>query len=263
MNRVRVKSSQAASILLLAACFVSCAGPGAPIRSAGPSRGVVDWVEAPPEDCAVGASGPTLNPRNAIRYARLAAIEGLASGSLEVDVQTISGEGSAGSFEISAQALSGTLEDARVVALWADADTRGPVRSRVRQVYALACWPEASLGGLARSDFPSWLIDPPVEAGRICAAGIAGPTWEPEDQPASALRDARLALAIALESRIEKRIYDDGRGVARIARQVDPSPSALERASTASELEREWFDEDGRGPVGLPGVLYGLACIED
>ena len=264
-----MKSMQAASLLGLAACFVSCAGGGASTPSydfaheGQDPRELVSWVDDPPEDCSVGSSGPTLNPRNAIRYARIAAIEALASGSLEVDVQTISGDGSRGSFEMSAQALSGTLADARIVAIFAETESAGGSRRRLRQVYALGCWPEASLRDLPEVDYPRWLIDPPTEAGRICATGIAGPTWKSKNQQASALRDARLALAVALESRIEKRIYDDGRGVAKMARQVDHSSAALARAATAQELDRDWFDEEGIGPVGLPDVLYGLACIED
>jgi hypothetical protein len=224
---------------------------------------LVRWVDAPPEGCGVGSSGPTLNPRRSILNARLSAIEALAAETLSIDVQTVSGEGPDGTFEVSAQALSGTLADARVVALWADVDRSHEDRPRVRQVYALACWPDASLRDLPDLDYPQWLVEPPAEAGRICAAGIAGPTRRPRDQPASALRDARLALAAAIESRIEKRVFDDGHGVAKVAQQVDPSPYALRRAATAEELEMEWYDASGTGPIGLPGVLYGLACIDE
>ncbi|MBJ18378.1 MAG: hypothetical protein CL933_03035 [Deltaproteobacteria bacterium] len=31
----------------------------------------------------------------------------------------------------------------------------------------------------------------------------------------------------------------------------------------ARTLDREGYGETGRGPVGLPGVLYGLVCTED
>jgi hypothetical protein len=68
---------------------------------------------------------------------------------------------------------------------------------------------------------------------------------------------------VALESRIEKRIFDDGQGIARIARRVEPSATARERAAEAEVLERTWLDAEGNGPLGLPDVLYGLACIED
>ena len=70
-------------------------------------------------------------------------------------------------------------------------------------------------------------------------------------------------MAVALESRIEKRIFDDGHGVAKVAREINPSNHALVRAAAADELEKEWYDANGLGPIGLPGVLYGLACIED
>ncbi len=258
---------RATSLLGLVACFVSCAGAdrGGPSAAArfDPPRPIVAWVDAPPDRCAVGSSGPTLNPRNAIRYARVAAIDALAAGSLSVDVQSVTGSGRRGDFEMTTQSLSGVLSDARIAALFAETNAGVEGRARLRQVHALACWPDADLSGLPGTDAPDWLVEAPNEPGRICGTGISGPTWRAEDQKASALGDGRLALALALESRIEKRVFDDGRGVARLARQVDPSPAALRRASAADALEEQWFDEDGEGPLGLPGILYGLVCIED
>ena len=257
---------QAASLLGLAACLASCAGGGSP----GPFEPDTSrtspqptWVDEPPESCATGSSGPTLNPRNAIRYARANAIKALGAGSLPVEVNTITGTGSDGDFELTTQSISGMLADARIVAIWADTSTRGTLRSRVRQVHALACWPGASLRDVPRPDYPEWLLEPPSKGGRICATGIAGPTWKPEDQPVSALRDARLALAIALESRIEERIVDRGQGAARTAGSIDPSAAALARAATVQALSRDWLDVHGTGPIGLPGILYGLACLDE
>ncbi|MCR9092763.1 MAG: hypothetical protein NXI30_00965 [bacterium] len=257
---------RATSLLGLVACFVSCAGAergGPPVVDRfEPPRPVAAWVDQPPVRCAVGSSGPTLNPRNAIRYSRVAAIDALAAGSLSVDVQSITGTGSRGEFEMTTQSLSGVLADARIAALWAETNPGMQGRARLRQVHALACFPDADLSGLPDLEYPRWLIEAPSAAERVCATGISGPTWKAEDQEASALGDARLALAIALESRIEKRVFDDGRGVARMAREIDPSPSALRRAAGAEALEERWLDEDGEGPLGLPGVLYGLVCVE-
>lgn len=268
MIRPLWKIAQATSLMGLVACLVSCAGDSSRSDFAAtdrfePPREVAGWVDSPPEGCSVGSSGPTLNPRNAVRYARLSAIEALASGSLEVDVQSVTGSGSHGEFEMTSQSLSGTLADARVVALFAETNPGMQGRRRLRQMHALACWPDADLSDVPEPDYPRWLIEPPNDGSRICATGIAGPTWKAADQPESALSDGRLALAVALESRIEKRIFDDGRGVARMARQVEPSAAALSRAATAVELEELWLDEKGTGPIGLPGVLYGLVCIED
>lgn len=257
---------RAMSLLGLVACFVSCAGAerGGPTTAARfeRPRPVVAWVAAPPARCAVGSSGPTLNPRNAIRHARVAAIEALATGSLSVDVQSITGSGSRGDFEMTTQSLSGVLADARIAALWAETNPGMKGRARVRQVHALACFPDADLAGLPDLAYPRWLIEAPSGSELVCATGIAGPTWKAEDQERSALRDARLALAIALESRIEKRVFDDGRGVARMAREVEPSRAAMRRAAQVEALEERWRDEAGEGPLGLRGVLYGLVCVE-
>ena len=265
MSRFDRSIKQVAFLFGLAACFVSCTGvPGGDAATEPRSRRpLAGWIEAPPSGCALGSSGPTLNPRNAIRYARASAIEALAGDQLEVDVQTVTGTGTRGDFEMTTQSLSGRLENARIVAVFADTLAGAPDRSRVRQVYALGCWPQADLGALSTPAYPSWLIRPNSEPGRICATGLSGPTRSAADQPENALRDARLALAIALESRIEKRIVDDGRGVARIARETEPSKNALARAAAAEGLEEEWLDLRGEGPVGLPEVLYGLVCIED
>ena len=254
---------QAACLLGLAACLVPALSPDR-LEDDRPALLVHGLVEVP-DGCAVGSSGPTLNPRNAIRHARLSAIEALAMDRLEVDVQAISGIGPHGSFEIASQALSGGLRDARIIALWAKPGSNllDSNRRRLSRVFALACWPDASLRGLPETVYPQWLIEPPRRDGQICAAGIGGPTRKPAEQSKSALRDARGALAIALESRIEVRLLDVGHGAAKIAREIDPSTEALRRSETASRLEEEWMDEEGLGPIGLPGVLYGLACIED
>ncbi len=265
----RIVWIQAVSLLGLTACVLSTSAtaPGSSTSLASDTyaqQAFSDLVLDVPSGCAVGSSGPTRNPGHAIRNARLSAIEALAADFLEVDVQTISGIGpDGGAFEIAAQALSGTLANARILALWAEVDRADRDRRRVRRVFALACFPDASVPDLPDSAYPDWLIEPPRDGDRICAAGIAGPTRKRAEQSEVALRDARLALAIALESRIEKRIFDDGHGVAKIARQIDASPAALARAAGAKELEDEWYDASGRGPDGLPGLLYGLACIED
>lgn len=258
---------QATSLLGLLACLVSCAGsprggPSVADRFA-PPRPLPAWVDDPPRGCATGSSGPTLDPRSAIHSARAAALESLASDMLEVDVQSVTGTSSRGTFELTAQSLSGVLADARIAALFAETRPGADRRGRIRQVHALACWPDADRRGLPAPDHPRWIVEPPADAGQVCATGLAGPTWNPEDQPAAALADGQLALALALESRIEKRVLDDGRGVARLARRVDPSAAALARAERADALEEIWLDEEGTGPLGLLGVLYGLVCLEE
>ncbi len=257
--------AQLAAVLFLAACAIPAPEADSQQRRLAPDLSRIEWIESPPPGCAVGASGPTLNPRHAIRNARLAAIEALAASRLEMTIQsiTVSDSATSSGLEISTQTLSGQVANARIAALWADRDQVEGSRNWLRGVYALACWPEADLRDVSAVDYPSWLIEPPERPGQICATGVAGPTWKAVEQVDSALRDARFALAVSLESRIEKRVFDPGRGVARFARQVDPSPAATARAAAASSLERRWLDERGTGPMGLEGALYGLVCVEE
>lgn len=266
MNRLRRRLRATSLLAGLVACFVSCGGtgPGGPSAAErfAPPRPLPAWLDRPPESCAVGSSGPTLDPRNSIRHARVSALVNLAEDELDVDVQSITGSGRRGTFEMTTQSLSGQVADARIVAIFAETMTGADRRGRIRQVHALACRPEADGSRIPTPDYPAWLNEPTRGRSGICAIGIAGPTWKPEDQAASALSDARVSLGFALGSRIEKRIFDDGRGVVKTARQVDPTAGAIARAASAEALEEQWLDEDGDGPLGLVGVLYGLACIE-
>ena len=210
----------------------------------------------------MGASGPTLNPRDSIDRARQSAIAALGASTLEGEVQAVTGtraDANSG-FALSAQSRSGDLDRARIVALWSDPGSAASDRSRL--VLALACLAGREPADLPTLPYPRWLIEPDPPPGRLCAMGLAGPTWDPEDQPARALEDARRALALSLESRVDERSFDRGGRAARIVRQVAPSEEALARASSAEALDRSWLDERGVGPVGLTGVLYGLACID-
>ena len=95
----------------------------------------------------------------------------------------------------------------------------------------------------------------------MCALGVGGPTWDPRDQRPSTLRDGKRALAAALESRLHQIVIDTGRSSALVATELETTDRALARAEAALDLDEEWWDGDGSGPLGLRSVLYGLVCI--
>lgn len=258
MNRWKTISR----LLFLPLLSLACAlGPG-DLSAGAPMRAAVAWVDQPPDGCHVGSSGPTLDPRDAVRGARAAAIDGLAQSTLQVEVQSISEEGDAGDFALSSQTLSGESRDVGVVALWAETRLGERGSPRVRSVHALACPLATGPPASVPLPYPDWLVGPRSDSATVCSVGLAGPTARASQQSASALRDAQKTLALALASRIEKRVWDDGRGVARVVRQIDPTEAAWARARRVSALEASWLDVYGAGPLGLPGVLYGLACLE-
>ncbi len=247
------------SALLLAGALLACAGTPEPGTDGRPA-----WVDDPPARCAVGHSGPTLNPGHAIRQSRLNALESLAAAQLGTRIESdllIDGEGVVAQF--TEEHILGVLRDAQIVAMAADARgasaaARGALRSPA--MFALACRGARAPAGLPAPDHPEWLLRVPDHGGRLCVHAIGGPTRRPEDQREAALRDGRAALAAALESAVERRVVDDGRNLARVFSNTKSTEWAIERASSVDTLEFEWLDESGRGPLGLRGVLYGVVC---
>ncbi len=232
------------------------------LSACGGKPSAVSWVGHPPRGCAVGSSGPTLNPGHAIRYARRAALSHLAAETLGVEVESELRLGAHGLSEITTQRTAGVLEDSRIAALWSDLDTGGDF-VRVREVHALACRNDVWPATLPTPRYPSWVLQVPGEPGRICALGLSGPTRDPRNQEPVALDDAQRALAAALETRIRTTIEDDGRLLATVSTWMETSQRSLERAREASELEERWLDEHADGPLGLRGVLYGLVCVDE
>ena len=259
LTRVRFVCSTA---LASVSAVLACTGPVfAPEPEPPPS-----WLSAAPVGCAIGFSGPTLNPGDAIRYSRQAALHQLAADDREalVRVQSelyVSGNDSQRGGEFSRQDIEGRVRDAQITAMWAELTVDLRSTTRVRHVYAMACREDQTPPGVPNPPFPSWVLNVPERDGEICALGVGGPTYDPRDQEPGTLRDGRQALAQALESRLHQIIIDTGRGSPRVASELATTDAALQRASAAEELDEQWSDREGVGPLGLRGVLYGLVCV--
>jgi hypothetical protein len=210
----------------------------------------------------VGFSGPTLDPGRAIRRARVNALEALAAGRLGVVVDSELRISSGGVSEVTTQEISGVLANSRIVAMGSGRVTIGDDRGGRREVYALACPSGTKTPGIPRPGFPDWILNIPSEPDRICVSGVGGPTRNPNDQGAAALRDAHDALAHAVETRVRRMSLDDGKGLARVASETDSTERARDLVARVDSLDAEWLDVEGRGPVAIAGVLYGLACVE-
>jgi hypothetical protein len=239
----------------------ACSSPSSEADAPPPS-----WLQTAPQGCAIGFSGPTLNPGDAIRYARQAALRQLASTGRDarVHVQSelyVTGSERQRGAEFTRQDIEGSVRDSRIVAIWAER-TRDPrSMTRVRHVYAMACREGSEPPDLGDPPYPQWLLNAPERSGEICAIGAGGPTYDPRDQEPATLSDARRAMAAALDSRLHQIIIDTGERNPRVASELVTTEAALARAKTAGELDEAWSDPDGTGPLGLKGVLYGLICI--
>ncbi len=245
--------------LALVSAVLACGSPAPEDRE--PS-----WLRQSPEGCAIGFSGPTLDPGDSIRYARRAALRQLASGAgdarvhIESELYVSGARGQRGG-EFTRQDIQGNVRGSRIVAMWAEHTRDARSLTAVRHVYAMACGAGAEPPDLDTPSYPHWLLNPPRNEGAICAIGAGGPTWDPRDQEPATLRDGRSALAEALDSRLHQIIIDTGETNPRVATELATTEAALARAATASELDDQWSDLRGEGPLGLKGVLYGLICV--
>jgi hypothetical protein len=245
----------------LTSALCACGAPP-PLQDSKPP--VASWTKSAPEGCAIGFSGPTLDPGDALRYARLSALTELVSGhastTVHVESELLSSAGGQRGGEFTLQEIAGTLRDAKIVAMWAESSEDEHTQTYERHVYALACARGAAAGGLTDPTLPAWILNLPDDGFRACALGVGGPTRDPRDQPDAALRDARRALASTLESELEARIIDTGRRPL-IASELQATERALARAEAVTALDDEWLDAAGSGPLGLKATLYGLICV--
>lgn len=205
-----------------------------------------------------------MNPGDAIRNARTSALQALMAGSaasrIHIDSTLLTTRGRRDQ-EDTHQDIEGFVRESRVIKMWAEATADPPSATRVRHVYALACEPGVHPAGVEEPDYPAWVLNLPHEPGRICAMGVGGPTWDPRRQRSVALADGQTALAQALESRLRQTIEDDGRRPPRVLADTEATERALAEAATADELDAEWRDDAGVGPLGLREVLYGMVCV--
>ena len=206
-----------------------------------------------------------MNPGDAIRHARRNALAQLAAGDAAASVHVtsellVSGANARGG-EFTHQDIRGSVRDSQIVAMWAELSTDPGSTTQVRHVYAMGCRRRARPSGLSDPAFPDWVLNVPENDLQACALGVGGPTRNPLDQIPAALRDAKQALAAALESRLHQIIIDTGRTNPRVASQLETTQRALARAEGAEDLHDAWRDDTGAGPLGLKDVVYGLVCI--
>jgi hypothetical protein len=249
----------AAGALVVLTCLGACARTPVDETAAGTGPHRYGWMTKPPGGCGLGGSGPTLDPGDALRKARLRALEQLAAAELGVHVDSELYIDSRSAIEITELDVDGVMADSRIVAM---ASARANAPGRMQEVLALACRADATPPNLPPAPFPAWLLEPPIEAGRVCVTGVGGPTWSPDDQTEAALRDGRTALALAIEARIRQTSLDTGHGRIRVASASSATERGRRAADAVDTLVLAWHDASGEGPLGLPGVLYGLVCAD-
>jgi hypothetical protein len=210
-----------------------------------------------PPGCALGIGGPALRDATSVSEARDAAFAALAAERLPVHVASEVGWSDARLRELSSERASGRLRGVYVAALRRRPDGR---------VDAVVCGAEIdpdTLPGRGVGGATTWPRR--LERRRGCGLGIAGVDLDALLRARSARTDALEMLARELETEVHHALHlHGGRRVERDHRVgATPTARAAIEAIDAELDEASWLDRRGRGPLGLPGVLYLQLCLPD
>jgi hypothetical protein len=271
---VRPRSIGQFAVLL--AGLAACAGKK-PVQDRPPepaSKPMPSWLSKFPSACALGESGPTLVPTEALAEARRKARALLATRDASYKNRSATVVSSSNDKDDVRQLVfeqsEGTAQGTEILTMWYDSTGSGPSHV-VGAAYAIACpadttesetmewarhWRGARVG-------PSWLYSNELHSGgqRLCVVGVCGPTLQPSDAHSNAEDVARLELAeaISIHATTASAVLDDDETLyAAVTRSCD---SCQETAKAGRVVER-WFDETGQGPIPYAGTAYALMCLE-
>ncbi len=268
------------ALALIACSLAACAGKAtAPVRhveTTPPARPAKKseppWLVQFPFVCALGESGPTLVPTDALAEARRNARSLLATQDAERQTRSATVVTSTGSEtkvrELVLEQSQGTIQNSEIVTMWYDASGVGP-SGAVGSAYAIACplrdipadahtwiahWREHRNG-------PTWLYTLLGQRSRLCVVGVCGPTLKKSDanDNAEEIARAELAQAISLHADAASAVFEDDETLyAAVTRSCD---GCAEKAKGGKVVER-WFDDNGEGPLPFAGTAYALMCLD-
>jgi hypothetical protein len=239
----------------------------APTKKAGPP-----WLVQFPSVCALGESGPTLVPTDALAEARRKARALLATQDAERKTRSATVVSSTGDGttvrELVLEQSQGTIQSSEIITMWYDARGVGPA-SASGAAYAVACplrnvptdaqawiahWREERNG-------PTWLYTLAGRQTRLCVVGVCGPTLNKSDaaENAEEIARAELAQAISLHADTTSAVLE---GDETLYAAVTRSCDGCEEKAKAGKVVDRWFDDNGEGPLPFAGTAYALMCLD-
>jgi uncharacterized protein YciI len=264
-------------LLLLLPCLgLSCAGKTAPIprhveAAAQPKPAHPAWLTQFPSVCALGESGPTLVPTDALAEARRKSRALLATKNADRKTRSATAIVTSSSESTMRQLVleqsNGWVENSEIVTMWYDAVGNGPGMAP-GSAYAIACplqdIPPEAVNWIAhwreRRGGPAWLYSLAGNRSRLCVVGVSGPTLDTSDASTNAEETARteLAEAIGLHADATSAVLE---GDETLYAAVTKACDGCEEKAKAGTVADRWFDEKGEGPLPFPGTAYALMWL--
>lgn len=258
------------ALLPLLACCMRSPGPVAPsddprvpppsVLGPGAREESPAWTTRTVSGCATGYSGPTLNPGDAIRHAQAAALGEFAEAQ-GVRIANVSVDDGREVHSLATYVTEAVLANVRVVAIETQRTGRADDPT-ARVTHSLACRVGHELA-VRGTNAPEWVLDPrsAARAGELCAVGISGPTFDPNEAPIFAGRDAARAIASVRQVLVSRATADvDLRSFVILRSDAAVPEETVTSVLAASEERGRWIDEEGRGPLALPRTTFVLRC---
>lgn len=127
-----------------------------------------------------------------------------------------------------------------------------------------AAAPEPVTQDMTGSPPPAWLDHPPVSKDELCAIGVSGPSYYPEDAVSNSKAMALVELARGLEVKIKSklRVRQEGDSMGRSAISVsEVSDFTTEKVVRLAQVRAQWVNAGGYQARGKKGAVYTLACM--
>ncbi len=116
----------------------------------------------------------------------------------------------------------------------------------------------------ARAEPPSWLDQLPASKENLCAIGLSGPTYYPEDAVANSKAQAFTELARGIQVRVKSDMEIRQRGESSGASEVtveELSAFMTEVVVKLAQVRSQWVNSGGFPTRGERGTVYTLVCM--
>ncbi len=117
--------------------------------------------------------------------------------------------------------------------------------------------------GALLSESPGWLSQVPGGQEELCAIGVSGPTYYPEDAMVRSKAQAMTELARTLEVKVKAHMLIRERGDSRgsEATIIEEARFTSDVVLRQAQVKEQWIHPGGDVQYGVRGMVYTLACM--
>lgn len=119
------------------------------------------------------------------------------------------------------------------------------------------------LASCASSAPPTWINQVPGQSEGLCAIGVSGPTFYPEDARAKSQSQALTELARVLEVRVkaDMTVYSQGNNQNYDTSLQEVAGLTSDVVLKQAQVKEQWVHPGDDGQYGKKGTVYTLVCM--